>query len=1018
MTQNFDKKNSNSLHFQIGFKCILPAGSPTRKVEFFNLYEALQVAFSLHPSLRERFSCFFSFCNSGVAIFLPQKNSNSFSNSNSIKKTVYKVTTNPMSTQLSIGGVRVEFSPGRQPFPQQLQVMSKIVQACERGDNALLESPTGTGKTLALLCATLSWQKHVHEKNQQSYARAMSNYAVRKQKVDQAALALANNVNANKNEQDELQELLDQVEDLPVAPTQTKIFYSSRTHTQLTQVVGELKRMTDMVAMLPPTTGQTSVFAANRLKMCVLGSRDQSCVNEEALHGKIEGMSVNDACKTLTNNTRNAKFSIDNSPGKTCTYYSGVDYLATKVQTKIVDIEELGRMGKAQVGCPYFVSRKNLAGADIVFLPYSYLIDPGVRKAMALEAHMKGAVIIFDEAHNIEDVCRDAASVEADLHVLDDIVDVLRDASKTFPRIASDCERLANFVGALCVWVLSHPVAQSGESKGSSSLSLNGGAPSNILEGPEALASWQHSDEDNLYFSEDTIRTLRNCLTAISELDEEDENQVADQVTQTSKRKPKDKTDVLNQVHMSLMERILVTLKFLTCENMRYVRDFRIAVTQAQPQQSQGWGFKSKKGGEKEKEKEGTGSFKKRRSGPAPILCLWSMNPAVAFRPLVSSARSLILTSGTLSPLKAFASELGCEFKQTVEATHVCDISKQLFCGSFVRSGHEMLDATYKNASRPEFCSALGDAVLRVARLTPGGLLIFFPSYALLDRSMQRWKETKYWEQLNQIKPIYIETRGSNEEFDRAVAQYRAKCAAGPQGAMFFAVFRGKLSEGIDFKDEYCRAVCIVGIPFPSFFDLKVSLKKAHQDAVRKRAPPSLMGTDLLPLSGSEWYNQQAYRAINQSLGRVIRHRFDYGAIILLDQRFTHSFTVCNLSKWMRGSVVNFDNVGDAEAGLKEFFERQVLGAVPAPDSFPAPPARMSQATSQSQNTVALPRPLATKPPIISARLPKIAAAGLQKTGGNIVDICDSPPECSRNGDSTTLAKIQAFDLFDDEDFA
>jgi regulator of telomere elongation helicase 1 len=39
-------------------------------------------------------------------------------------------------------------------------------------------------------------------------------------------------------------------------------------------------------------------------------------------------------------------------------------------------------------------------------------------------------------------------------------------------------------------------------------------------------------------------------------------------------------------------------------------------------------------------------------------------------------------------------------------------------------------------------------------------------------------------------------------------------------------------------------------------------------------------------LTGEEWYVQQAARAVNQAVGRVIRHRHDYGAIIYCDERF------------------------------------------------------------------------------------------------------------------------------------
>ena len=45
-------------------------------------------------------------------------------------------------------------------------------------------------------------------------------------------------------------------------------------------------------------------------------------------------------------------------------------------------------------------------------------------------------------------------------------------------------------------------------------------------------------------------------------------------------------------------------------------------------------------------------------------------------------------------------------------------------------------------------------------------------------------------------------------------------------------------------------------------------------------------------LSGSDWYKQQASRAVNQAVGRVIRHKHDYGAILLCDDRYAKYLVV------------------------------------------------------------------------------------------------------------------------------
>jgi Rad3-related DNA helicase len=75
------------------------------------------------------------------------------------------------------------------------------------------------------------------------------------------------------------------------------------------------------------------------------------------------------------------------------------------------------------------------------------------------------------------------------------------------------------------------------------------------------------------------------------------------------------------------------------------------------------------------------------------------------------------------------------------------------------------------------------------------------------------------------------------------------------------------------------------------------------------------------PSAPSGRYVQQGLRAVNQAMGRVIRHRWDYGAVLLADERFAAPANQRHLSRWLRERVTRHGSFGAAIASLTHFFK-------------------------------------------------------------------------------------------------
>lgn len=120
---------------------------------------------------------------------------------------------------------------------------------------------------------------------------------------------------------------------------------------------------------------------------------------------------------------------------------------------------------------------------------------------------------------------------------------------------------------------------------------------------------------------------------------------------------------------------------------------------------------------------------------PVKNFGLWCFNPGFCFNEISElGLRSIILTSGTLSPMKSFAFELQTQFEVELENTHVID-KKQVCMGVMSKgpSGKEF-QFTYQSRNDDKMLIDLGESILKVAERSPDGMLVFFPSYALMDK--------------------------------------------------------------------------------------------------------------------------------------------------------------------------------------------------------------------------------------------------------------------------------------------
>lgn len=305
---------------------------------------------------------------------------------------------------------------------------------------------------------------------------------------------------------------------------------------------------------------------------------------------------------------------------------------------------------------------------------------------------------------------------------------------------------------------------------------------------------------------------------------------------------------------------------------------------------------------------------------------------------------------------------------------------------SSARSSRVNFEFTYDKRLSTDQTNALFQALIEICANTPGGVVVFCTSFQYLEALLSRWRSSKILYKLDAIKRVFAESRAgcsdttasstnSGNTCNNVWEAYKRQVETHPQeGAVLFSVINGKLSEGINFSDELARCVVVVGLPYPDVRDPvlqeKMRYVSAHDtlqvthgtfaqhlgDAGTCAAGGSGDGNgggggggDKLgcvtvpPVSsqqagggvagaGRKLCENMCMKAVNQSVGRAIRHVHDYACVVLLDRRYMQEQFRSQLPGWILRNIQvcgsgSVNGGGDGQrtlqAHLKSFFASQ-----------------------------------------------------------------------------------------------
>ncbi|PLW28350.1 hypothetical protein PCASD_17459 [Puccinia coronata f. sp. avenae] len=638
-------------------------------------------------------------------------------------------------------------------------------------------------------------------------------------------------------------------------PERRKLVYCSRTVPEIEKALIELKRLMAYRAtqhrLRAGLTDQSAPTNEDDFLGIGLTSRKNLCIHPQVSREK-KGKVVDARCRDLTSAWACDKGRANPGSVPLCDFHEKLGELepGNLIPRGVWTLEEITAYGHKHGICPYFAVRRMVLATQ-------------VSKEL-----LPNSIVVFDEAHNIDNVCIESLSIDLTKGMLDNagksigaLDEKIREIKRTdASKLQNEYERLVRGLG------------QSEDALGSeeeAAILGNPVLPEDLLQEavPGNIRRAEHFTAFLTRFVE-YLKTRMRVLHVVAETPPSFLQHVKD-LTYID-RKPlrfcADRlTSLIRTLELTELDQYNALQKVASFATLvaTYEKGFLLILEPFETENA---------------------------TVPNPVFHLTCLDASLAIKPIFERFGSVIITSGTISPLEMYPKMLG--FEATVQESYSMTLTRNCFLPLVITRGSDQvaISSRFEVRNDPSVVRNFGTILIEYCKIVPDGIVAFFPSYLYMESIVAAWHDMGILKEVWKYKLIFVETPDAVET-SIALENYRRACDNG-KGAVLLSVARGKVSEGIDFDHNYGRAVIMFGIPYQY---TESRILKARLEFLR----------DNYRIRENDYLTFDAMRHAAQCVGRVLRGKTDYGLMVFADKRFAKADKRAKLPKWINSYITD-----------------------------------------------------------------------------------------------------------------